>query len=493
MLTRLIAIISALVGCYAAAVSPPTPPANAKEQQAAGLHAGLTFTRKQTPPTFQPGHTLPHLSQWRAVPFELAKELADNWGYALYLGRLTPNLVATLDDPDSDASKIVRLAAARPDKYKLQVTIAPAFSIRTYKKTLPPESFLLDASGNLLEGKRVFSPVAPDETFRRIGNYEAEMVRAVRKHTPISIITNGGEYGHNSAGHSAHLYEQDPRVMKAKGDVPWQEFLSDCKARKERLVRRQVKQAAPDAMYIMYGGTGGGHAHRQRYDGWDQWGFSFRAGVSDLPATSLYHGHYNTGFTGDIDLLTLLLNARAQEIAAGESFCYPWVSLGWYRKQNIGDATLYTGWLKCAYTAGALGAVAGYFGAAPHQDPVVQSLPQFLALARVHAQFTHLDEFIRDSDLLPGRQRHRWSKDLPAYELPTDHQHKRVLARKHRTRREWLVTAWAADGKAGPVTVAIDRRSRKITLEAHPAGHVYRVALAADGSTEITCLDPDPL
>jgi hypothetical protein len=48
------------------------------------------------------------------------------------------------------------------------------------------------------------------------------------------------------------------------------------------------------------------------------------------------------------------------------------------------------------------------------------------------------------------------------------------LARKHRQREQWLVTAWAAAGKARDVTVFIDEVG-EITLHARPAGSVYRV------------------
>jgi hypothetical protein len=316
------------------------------------------------------------------------------------------------------------------------------------------------------------------------------MLKGVQKHAPVAIITNGGEYGHNSSGHSEAVYRQDPRIIKAKGDRSWQEFLSDEKGRCERLVRQQIKQVAPSALYVMYSGVGGGHPHRNRYNGWDKWGFSFRTGVSDFPAPSLYHGHYNTGFVGDNDLLTQVLNARAQEIAAGERFCYLWVSLGWHRKGNIGDVTLYSGWLKCVYTAGALGAVAGYFGAPPHQDPVERSLPQFLALGRVHAQFSHLEEFTRNSQLLEGPQPHRWSKDLAAFEFATGCTNKRVLVRRHRRGKRWLVTAWAADGEAAPVTVRVPGIGATVTVEAKPAGCVYVISLDADRKPRVSCVEP---
>jgi hypothetical protein len=58
----------------------------------------------------------------------------------------------------------------------------------------------------------------------------------------------------------------------------------------------------------------------------------------------------------------------------------------------------------------------------------------------------------------------RTGKDLPAYEFPTGDPDVRVLARKHRRRNQWLVTAWAAAGEARDVKVFIDEVG-EITLE----------------------------
>ena len=49
-----------------------------------------------------------------------------------------------------------------------------------------------------------------------------------------------------------------------------------------------------------------------------------------------------------------------------------------------------------------------------------------------------------------------------------------MLARKSRQRNQWLVTAWAAAGEARDVKAFIDEVG-EITLNARPAGSVYRV------------------
>ena len=113
---------------------------------------------------------------------------------------------------------------------------------------------------------------------------------------------------------------------------------------------------------------------------------------------------------------------------------------------------------------------------APGQPP--HWLQQLTALAQVHATFSHLEDFLRNGDLLPGPARHRISKDSPAFEFPTGDKNARVLARKHRQRTEWLITAWVAEGDAREVAVQIPDLG-EVKLQARPDGAVYLASLKA--------------
>jgi hypothetical protein len=103
-------------------------------------------------------------------------------------------------------------------------------------------------------------------------------------------------------------------------------------------------------------------------------------------------------------------------------------------------------------------------------------LQQLAAVAQVHAAFSHLEDFLRNGDLLPGPAKHRISKDSPAFEFPTGDKNVRVLARKHRQRAEWLVTAWVAEGDAREVTVQIPELG-EVRLRARPDGAVYLASI----------------
>jgi hypothetical protein len=145
----------------------------------------------------------------------------------------------------------------------------------------------------------------------------------------------------------------------------------------------------------------------------------------------------------------------------------------------FGDLRLYEGFLKCLYTEGMMGAVAGYFSypkggfdTAFSPDKPPQYLMQMVVLARVHALFSHQESFLREGDLLPGPNKHAKVKDQPAYEFPTGRENHRVLARKMPNGAKWLLTAWAADGVEGPTTVEIPQLGT-VTLQARARGSVY--------------------
>jgi hypothetical protein len=80
---------------------------------------------------------------------------------------------------------------------------------------------------------------------------------------------------------------------------------------------------------------------------------------------------------------------------------------GEIRELAFSDIEHYMGFLKCCYTAGMIGAVAGYF-AYPKRgfgedlgDEMPHWLKQMMALSYVQALFSYLDDFLRSGDLLP--------------------------------------------------------------------------------------------
>ncbi len=448
----------------------------------------LEQLQAETSPAFAEGHTLPPLTRWGwTMPYDVRVELCERWGYALEFGGYVTQAIADrLDDPESDESKLCALTAADPDRYPLCV-----LTHRALDKPIG-DPWCRDENGELIDEKQIWSPEAPDEVFEEAATRVVAPLVKVREKAPIAIILNGGEYALSVEGHHAKYWERDPKVMAAKGEREWFDYISERKARQEMVITDAVREAIPDCgMYLYY--FTAGNEHRNRYGAWHTWCWEYEdmRPISDLPNSSIYYRHFNDGWTGGNNMLVQALNGVAQEIALGEPVSYNWLNAGWPRESQgdeaIGERDRYMGYLKCYYTAGMLGGVAGYFSVPKEDDP--NWLWQMTALSRCHALFSHHEDILRNGDLLPGPDKHVWSKDQPAYEFPTGDADARVVARKHRKRNVWLVTAWAAGGDDREVTVEIPTLGT-VDVEARACGSVYR-ATVEGGEPRLVRLDDD--
>jgi hypothetical protein len=437
-------------------------------------------------PKFKSGHTLPPLSRFgHTLPFQTRVELADRWGYALewgpYAGGHTEK---ALSDPQTDEYKITALAAANPKRYQLAVILNRALP------DTPAGIWLHDDRGQLVDGKQTWSPEAPVAALQAAAKMRVEQLELIQKKAPIAVVLNGGEYGLGVLGAIQSSCERDPTVIAAKGNRDWFEYLSERKAYQESFIAKAVRQAVPHRRIYVYYPTDS-NPHRGRYGGWQRWCYDYKymRKISDRPSSSTYYKEYNSGWTGNMDILTEVLNSVGQQIKFGDPLSYNWVCSGWIRgdKSSIfGEIDRYVGFLKCYYMAGNVGSVAGYFdlptggfGALFDEERPPNWLLQIVALSRVHALFSHLEDYLRQGDLLPSPMKHIWSKDTPAYEFPVQDPDIRVLARKHRHKAAWSIVAWAASGNSRQATVEIPQLGR-VDLMARPTGSVYTAKLVAD-------------
>jgi hypothetical protein len=437
-------------------------------------------------PKFKRGHTLPLLSRFGGVlPLETRVELADRWGYALewgpYAGGHTEK---ALSDPQSDEAKVTALAAANPKRYQLAVILA-----RDLPDT-PEAIWLRNDRGELLDGNKTWSPEAPVAALQAAAKLRAQQLALISKKAPIAVVLNGGEYGLSVLGGIQKLCERDPRVVAARGNRDWFDYISERKAYQESFIAKAVRQILPKRQtYVYY--PADSNPHRERYWGWKQWCYDYKymRSISDYPSSSTYFQEFNSGWTGKMDMLTEVLNSVGQQITFGDPLSYNWVCSGWVRADKsavFGEIDRYRGFLKCYYAAGTIGCIAGYFdlpeggfGVPFDVDLLPNWLEQIVTLARVHALFSHLEEYLRQGDLLPGPMKHIWSKDTPAYEFPSEDPDVRVVARKHRQKSTWLIVAWAASGNSRPATVTIPQLGR-VSVIARPTGSTYTAKMVAN-------------
>jgi hypothetical protein len=493
-----------------AAEAPPQAPAGAELSSADWLKA-------QPKPAFRADYTLPRLTRYGWVlPFETKVELTESWGYALeFGGYVDDETVKRLDDPKSEESRMVALAKQDPRRYPVAVIC----SRKLPGTEAPPETWTRNKDGKVLNAKAksmdgtqwsegagaVFSPEAPLSVWQLAGKYRADPLTELQKRgLPLSIVLNGGEYGVGVLGFGRPVWSQDPKICAAVAAEPfkgnWQDYVSDRKAKSEKAIADVVRAAVPKRdVYVYY--TAGGGTLRNKDWQINDWGAQWKhmRGVSDLPSNEIYYKHFNDGFTGRLNLLSLALNAVSNEIATGDKLSYNWICAGWPRgkpAEFFADLARWTGFLKCYYTAGMLGANVGYydfppggFGAKFPVERPPEWLKQMVASAHVHALFSQYEDLIRQGDLLPGPMKHAISVSDPAYEFPTGDETARVLVRKQRGLPTWLITAWASAGADRPVTVKVPELGR-MELQARVCGSVYRASLA-EGQVTLVQLDPD--
>jgi hypothetical protein len=480
-------------------------PAPAKDAPTNSI-APADWLKQQPTPVFEKGHTLPPLSRFGwSLDLDTRVEFARHWGYCMEFnpGYLSDAVLdKVLADTNGVEAKALALAIREPKTYKLSVICSREMPAND---KVPPETWTRDAEGHLLTGQAksqdgttwtpgmeaIYSPFTPDSVWQEAARLRAEPLRRLREKCPIAIVLNGGEYGLAVPGWGQKVWEKDPAIVKAKGERSWEEVSSAGIGREQTIVAEAIRQAVPDrVLYVFYSVVGNG--------GPGKWGPGYKdmRAASDLPGTQAYYQHFNSGWTGNQDILTHMLQAKAYEIAGGQPLSYNWLCGGWPRDKagkdasKVSDIATYTGFLKCFYTAGMIGGNAGYYAYPPGgfaarfpPDQPPHWLLQMVALARVRAQFSHLEPYLRQGDLLPGPDPHRWSKDMPAYEFPTGDADLRVLARKLRDQPRWLLTAWAADGKAREARVTIPDLG-EVTLPAPPDGAVYEATMK-NGKPEV--------
>jgi NPCBM/NEW2 domain len=498
-------------------------------------------------PVFKQGHTMLPLSQYSCgVADPIQTELMKHWGYTgqFFLG-------------DYLGTDRAREILANPGKYPVEYqpgnlrTIYNNYNGADAKlPTLPASTWVRAANGGIYlqaDGLPLISPAAPDSVFQIVGDYLGAQAAYLETglNEPIRIIPNAGEHGlfWLTEKDPDVVYGQDPAVLaayRASGQSTWLEYISQEKARHERVVKesifKRLKKGRP--FYEWYQEAYG--PDRGRWGGWKKYNFLWekfigsdgKPLVSDYSSPQMYFKFQNSGWSGiepdsmvAFDGLTQSLKDAGGLKKLGQKLTYPWVSLGWEFQDSggISDVDLYIGAMKAHYTAGAIGASVGYFTCtgtreAPFVAAMSQNLPVgmatptqikgFYATAQVHALFSHLESFLRDGDLLDGPDQHVYKAGgeaiTPAMEFPADGESTlvdgsfgkvkiptaRVVARKMRTADRWLITAWANTGIDRDVQATIDAKLGKLTLKARRAGSVY-IAELKGGKVSLTLMDAD--
>src|SRR5208337_4232653 len=411
-----------------------------------------------------------------------------------------PSFVAQINQPVTRFAKLVALAQSDPTRYGL--SIEPC---RDFYDKAPDGAFAHDASGNLITPKS-FSSEAPSSILSTIANSTISYLRQLTSIAPISIIINGGERGVGVIGNNYQQWTHDPTIMTAETSVgSWSVYESQRKVRQEMYITDGVHSLSA-APYIYYPIGGNPDRNVVFWGGWWQWDWDYKytQSIPDLPSNQAYYKAGNSGWinssngtTQGDDALTVALNAIGYASSFGKPLSYNWLNGGF----NIvptspanSDVGLYYGFLKSYYTAGTIGGNAGYysypvggFDAVFDKNAPPNWLQQIEALGQVHAEFSYLEDMERDGDLLPDPMMHQWSRSQPAYEFWTGFYNDRVLVRKMKGYKRWLISAWASDAIPRTVSVTIPTLGT-ISIYAQPAATLYDARIVG-GLQRLTIID----
>ncbi|MGC3957530.1 MAG: hypothetical protein QM813_06100 [Verrucomicrobiota bacterium] len=485
----------------AALAQPATAPARA------AMVKPIDWLKAQPAPRFAETSTLPPLTRWGwSMSYEVAKELADRWGYAVEFAGYVSEKAAdeALAKPDGRNGRVLALVASDPKKYKLGVLLD-----RQFPKEMPPEAYLRDAQGNFIldkSGRKGLSSEMPEQCLKQAGQLGAAGLAKLRTRCPIAIIQNGGEYGLGVLGFVQKQWEQDPKVLAGKGGQSWHQYISQRKSREQKAVADAVRAAVPDRMLYVFYTCGGGTHRRGTLETWrDNWGWEYAdmRACTDIATNEYYYHDFNSGWIGKDDMLTQALAARGHELRFGVKNSYDYVCAGykvddkaqvaapaWDATQPIdnnarafGDLQPLRRVLEVLVHLGHDRRRGGVFLVS--QGRLRHALPGRQAAAIPGADgdpgacaraLLPPGSLPAQGDLLPGPGKHVRATDQPACEFPTGHATCRVLARKMAREPRWLIAAWASDGVDGPATVEIPELG-SVTLQARAIGSLYTATL----------------
>ncbi|MEM7728830.1 MAG: hypothetical protein AAF311_06095 [Pseudomonadota bacterium] len=416
-----------------------------------------------------------------------------------------------------------------------------------------------------------FSPLAPESWVRDRIEEASSCAAKFQAEYQVELITDAAEYGFSLFDGDFCLAQNDPATLAAVGfpndpdpscfntvagqpesrnaarDSALQRLLSTQWIRNYKITRDAFAEATrrPDgssALFNVYTDTYG--TDRGRWNGWPNFIHRFEDQGADkisfAPGTEHYYLDFNTGFSGiqeqaecaATDILFKTLNDIGGSIVNGQPLRYPWISGGYNEtdtdKSGIADRERWMGYTKMLFVGGAVGALPGYFnysyndyeGRQFRNNPIGGEVPAWLwqieDLSRVQAAFSHLEDFLREGDLVQGRtpsgsDTHPYARDTDPvpyfalelreaeYDRPDCFNTERnyaprayVMARKLRNEARWLVGAWANVGADRQVTAVLPD-GQELSVEARVAGSLYIAEEDSAGAMTLTLLDPEPM
>ncbi len=401
-----------------------------------------------------------------------------------------------------------------------------------------------------------FSPLGPPTVHATTGTETGKQLKPFvdylrAKGGSVDVIHNYGEYAlgvpivgpadWTDVFNMTRRFWDDANVAKAWGPMPTNGHLllekafteiSLAKGAQEGAVTQEIYTQSglgPETRYLYF--TTRAAAFTGRWGEWRQSAWDYALLAKGKPSRSpenvavgqMYYfdadGFGDLGVPGalpgcrdtprGVDAMTAMLNEKAWELKAGSPLAFPWVSSACITSTGgfvYAPRDRMMGFLKTWYATGNISATVFHLSLGLIQKASVTakgaaSFPRWLEvyvdLGEVHALFSHLEDDLRNGDLMPGDGKQTMVKQVPAvldgYELyarapgtTTRDPQVRVVGRKHKTvGGRVLVAGFVAAGADREVEVTVD--GAKVKLAMRGAGSVYVID---KGVPKLLDLDP---
>lgn len=410
-------------------------------------------------------------------------------------------------------------------------------------------SFLTNSAGEYLDGQGVASPYygyrvvagvtnnhypafsyhSPNADWQRVTDAQTELLRMFRSNCPIAVIIDDGEWGpapyssiwrglHKDPGFVAAMAGRGVTLVPDVYAVNFEVLLytSEQAGRMLSFFPRSFATNFPEAKFYYYqaglekyriAGQRSGQFVTTNYNNGSAFDSRFLLTNWVMPSVESYYRSLNSGLTNGYNMAGLDIantgmplqheNWVGNMIKYGYPLSYNYVTAGWDRGWLGADSYMsdahYIGWLKCMYTMGSLGVNAGWYGDSkisgsfPAPQPP-QWLTQKIIAGRVHAQFSWLEDYLRNGALVAGPYTNLMSSDNMSYDFnqgKNGANNAHVYVRKHNDRDNWIICAWSADATNSSVTITVPGLG-KVTVNARTNGSVYLAA-----ASSIRLVDPD--
>jgi hypothetical protein len=443
------------------------------------------YLQRQTKPVFRPGNTLPPLMTngfgdatygqpgEPILSFNNVKELAENWGYAFQIpssATQSTNIIqakSIVDNPASDANKIITLVNSNPAKYKMygMIDLNNKFGRIPLSPIECPDCFARDANndfidqnGNIIAASTVttqflttnhapfvMNPFISDANLLRCSQKLGTMFDYIKQKAPITIAMDYGEAGVYIPYYAQRTWKKIPQApTDLTSEIAGWNWLSE----KWNRIMKGLWQDIPrnltsDGFVYYYTNDAGlsngrfGNGFGVSVDSWKGYNYNYDITKDQNKYTmgQTYFGQFNTGWglaainsQGIRDAFTTHMNTRALEIPLGRPYSIHWLASGW-GDNIVSENDRWTGALKCFYTTGVLGANVGLYAennatlqtlarlypTTFNESQLPDYIKQWMSHSRVHAIYSWIEPFTMNSDLMEGQKIRDWGREERYY------------------------------------------------------------------------------